>query len=147
MILARDYNYLKIHRTYIGNSKKEQSRIFLKAQGIEKGKRNSDNPNVDWLEFRRLVIQNFEDIIHVIYSRKVIVESLSYILLLMSIPLLLLNYNLLFIISFGLSSLLYIFFEYYKRKEIKEAFNYHVVITITNSMIRKEFGLEIPDIE
>lgn len=142
-MIVRNYNHLKLQRTYIGASKKEEIKTFIGVQDIE----NIDDPQIDWFEFRRLSIFSFEDIIHVTFSRKIFSEITSYLLMFISFYLMQLNYNILFFICFGLSILSYTFFRYFMWKQKKEISNYNLVISLTNNMIQKESGMCLMSIE
>lgn len=144
--MVRNYDSLKLRRTYIGGSKTEELKIFLNAQGI-KSDEISDDPEINWFEFRRLSITNFEDIIHVTFSRKLFSEITSYFLLFTSFYLTLLNYHILFFISLGISLVFQAFSYYFKRKENKEILNYNLVIALTNNMILNESGIRLNSIE
>jgi len=141
-MIVRNYCCLKLRRTYIGGSKTEELKIFMNVQGIKNNKICND-PQIDWFEFRRLSIKNFEDVICVTFSRKIFTKITSYMLLLLSFNIMLLNYDILFFICFGLSYIFQAFFQYFKWKEKKEISNYNLVITLTNNMIRKESGLNL----
>jgi hypothetical protein len=145
--IERDYTHLKLLRTYIGGSKKEELRIFLDAQGIKKGIINHEDLHIDWFEFRRLVIINFEDIIHVIFSRKLIFKKLSFLFLGLSFCMILLNLITLFFICLSLAIISQIFFNYFKYEEKRNIINYDAIIKLTNNSIKQEFGLNLPDIK
>lgn len=139
-MIIRNYDKLKLCRTYIGGSKKEELRIFLKAQGSETGV-------IDWIELRRLIIRDFEDIIHVAFSRKYIAEKLSIVFIVLSLFAIFMKLNMLFIILGILSIISRLFYFYFKHKERKEANNYNVALTLTNNVIRDEIGLNLPSIQ
>ena len=70
-MINRTYDKFKLFRTYIGGSKKKELESFLATRG------GTDNGSeADWFEFRRLVIVQFEDILHVTCSRKQTVDAL-----------------------------------------------------------------------
>src|SRR5208283_3367436 len=95
-MINRKYSQLKFQKTYIGGSKKEQYRIYMECQGgIKNGNTYDKKGNIydkdgnlltdksmdynpdfvsktdtDILEFRRLIIFEFEDCMHVYFSRK-----------------------------------------------------------------------------
>lgn len=144
--MDRTYNYFKLCRTYMGGSKKEQLKIFLDAQGIDENG-VCDDSQINLYEFRRLVIIDFEDIIHVTFSRKIISEKFSYVALLVSLGLVLLKFVFLFFICFGLSLIMHSFFHYFKYREKREVNNYNVVMALTNVAIHNEYGLNMPNIE
>jgi hypothetical protein len=145
MDINRNYEKLKLLRTYIGGSKKKELRIFLKSQGINEGEAYTDNCMIDWLEFRRLVVTQFEDILCVNYSRRFYAEKLAYLFLSMSIVLC--GFKMLSLISVSIAVLFYTLSKHYKRTEGRNIFDYNTVIGLTNTMIRQEFGLEFPGIE
>jgi len=145
-MITRNYNHLKLYRTYIGNSKKEEKRRFLNVQGIKKGQ-FSENSKIDWLEFRRLAITNFEDIIYVTFSRKFVAQISSYIFIFISSFMIFSEIKFLFFICFGLSILLQAFFQYFKYRERIEISNYNIIITLTNKIIQKKFGFDMMGIE
>jgi hypothetical protein len=145
-MIIRSYNHLKLYRTYIGDSKKEEVRRFLIVQGIKK-EQFSKNSKIDWFEFRRLIITNFEDIIHVTFSRKFVAQIFSYIFMFISLLMIFSEIKILFFIYFGLSLFLQIFFQYFKYREHKEISNYKIIITLTNNIIQKKWGLSMTGIE
>jgi hypothetical protein len=144
--MIREYNFLKLHRTYIGGSKKEELKEILRVQGIEDGK-PCENLKIDWLNVRRLAIINFEDIIHVAFSRQFITKELSYLFLFVVLFIVFFKIGILFFICLGLLVILQIFFQYFKHNYYKQITNYIVLMTLTNNMIREELGLNMPDIE
>jgi len=143
-MINRNYERLKLSRTYIGGSKKEELKTFKNTCNV---KENPEDTEVDWLEFRRLVITNFEDILHVTCSRKFVTEKLSYRLLGISFGFVLLKLIVVFFIFLGLSITIYCLFQYFKHKENREIGNYNVVMVFTNNAIREELGLSMPNIE
>jgi hypothetical protein len=145
-MMIREYNFLKLRRTYIGGSKKEELKEILRVQGIEDGK-SCENLKIDWLNVRRLAIINFEDIIHVTFSRQFVTKKLSYLFLLLALIVVSFKVGMLFFICFGLLVISQIFFQYFKHNHYKQITNYIVLMTLTNNMIREELGLNMPDIE
>lgn len=145
MDINRNYEKLKLLRTYIGGSKKKELQIFLKSQGINEGEVYTDSCIIDWLKFRKLVVTRFEDILCVNYSRRFYAEKLAYLFLSMGIVLC--KFKMLSLISVSIAILFYALFKHYKRTEGRNIFDYNIAIGLTNTMIRQEFGLEFPGIE
>lgn len=147
MDINRNYEKLKMLRTYIGGSKKKELQVFLKSQGMSEGEVFNENKEyvIDWFEFRRLVIAQFEDILCVNYSRRFYAEKLAYLFL--SISVILYKIKLLSLISAGIAILFYALSKLYKRIGSRNILNYYVAISLTNNMIYRESGLKFPDIE
>jgi hypothetical protein len=145
MDINRNYEKLKLVRTYIGGSKKKELQIFLKSQGINDDEVYTDSCIIDWLEFRKLVVTRFEDIICVNYSRRFYAEKLAYLFLSMGVVLY--RFKTLSLISISIAVFFYALFKHYKRTEGRNILNYNAAIRITNGMIRQELGLEFSGIE
>lgn len=134
--INRYYNRLKFFRTYIGGSKKKELNLFLNAQGDQ----------IDWFEFRKLVILNFEDVLHVTFSRKFATKRLSFWFLGISFCMILFKIIILAFICFGLALISQIFFNYFRYREGRNIVNYDIIIRFTNNFIRQEFGINLPEI-
>jgi hypothetical protein len=132
--LDRSYDSLKLFRTYIGGSKKKELQLFQDTQDSE----------IKWFEFRRLVITQFEDIIHVRYSWMIFTKRLSYLLL--TLALVLLSFKILSLICVGLAIFSYCFSKYFESKVSTDVSNYGIVMAFTDSYIQKEFGMFLPEV-
>ncbi len=138
-MINRTYNKFKLFRTYIGGSKKKELQTFLATRdGTNNGSES------DWFEFRRLVIIQFEDILHVTCSRKIFAQKLSYILLFLGM--ILLSFKILSLFCVGIAILLFCLSKYYKNKEHRNICDYNIVMIFTDNYIHQEFGLNLPSI-
>lgn len=73
----------KFRRTYIGGTAKTENENFEKIQVIENGRINYEKS--DLLEYRRMLIHYYNDIVHVLLSWKKITIILSFALLGLSV--------------------------------------------------------------
>jgi hypothetical protein len=145
-MIDRTYKKLKYFRTYINGSKKNEDYAFLKTQYDENGCEKDEN-NIDWLEFRKLLISSYEDIIHVNFSRKIITEYLSYLFLSISPILLFQNQLLLSLIPLLIFIILFITHKYYKHKTNIDILNYNLGVVLINNSIKEIIGFDFPNLE
>lgn len=73
------FNKLKFNRTYLGDNKNEEIKIFNDIQD-----RYETNINLIF-EYKTMLINYIKDILHVMFSWKIITEIISYLLLTLSI--------------------------------------------------------------
>lgn len=167
------YSQLKLTRTYIGGSKKEQFRIYMECQGANKdgktydkkgniydkdGKNlteedfnNLNNPDfipisdTDDFEFRRLIILEFEDKLHVVFSRKYVSEKIAYLFAFLSIIAMFIAITT-FFITFVLSLLFWCVSKYFEHKQYEYMSGYEVGIALLDYGIKEKFGLDMPEI-
>lgn len=138
--MYRTYNHLKLNRSYIGNSKKKETKKFDEVQG------NGNDDNCDWIEYRRMLIQYFEDTIHVIFSWKIIAERTSIILMLFSI--ILLQLNILFsFLTITLSVIAILTSLILKNKLNKWTSMFEFSIGFVNGEVKKRNGFSLPEFE
>jgi hypothetical protein len=73
-MIHRKFDSLKFKRTYIGGSKKNESKAFTDVQGTKE-----DNSECDWMEYRRILTQYLDDVLHVLLSWKYVTKLLSIV--------------------------------------------------------------------
>ncbi len=133
--MHREYTTLKFKRTYIGGSRKIENQAFAEAQGVQ-----NDCSDCDWLRYRQLLIEYFEDKIHVIFSWLILTNVLSFIFL----GLLILYFlHPLFIISFPLSIIFQLIHIYLKYRLKKRLGDYNYCITTVQDQIKRVLGFEL----
>lgn len=136
-MVHRTFDTLKFKRTYIGGSKQRENETFLKVQGNKE-----DNSECDWLEYRRILTQYFDDQLNVILSWCLVLKNLSLALLIIAVILMFINTHLLFPILF-VSIVARGLYVYLKKKESKKLFYYNYSLDVTLNEIREQTGLEL----
>jgi hypothetical protein len=136
-MINRTFENLKLKRTYIGGSKERELEIFLKVQG-----NSEDNSDCDWLEYHRILVQYFDDILHVVLSWKYVMKCLSYGLMFIALYMLFKNIHVFAVIQL-ISSAFYISYLYFKNKEKKNLSNYNCSLDITLAEIKRQTGFEL----
>ena len=135
MEINRNYENLKLLRTYTGGSKEKELEIFMQVQNV--------GGECDWIEYRRILFQYLEDVLHINFSRSIISKILSYIFMGFAFLLGLLHFAILSILILLLSILFRALFIYYKKK-IKEAkLSYSMSVDIVKREIKNLTGLDI----
>jgi len=135
-MLHRKFDNLKFKRTYIGGSKKRELEIFNEVQGTK-----DDNSECDWVEYRRIYTRYCDDTLNVILSWKYLLNKLSIIFLILTIPMIFASKNIgIFLLISSLVS--YITFKYFKVKERKSLSAYDFSLDIILSAIKQETGFE-----
>jgi hypothetical protein len=136
-MIDRTFLKYKFFRTHIGgSSKKHEVEIFKKVQGIEE-----DGSDCDWFEYRKMLVQYFDDLLNVIFSWKVLLKNLSYIFAIFSI-FLLFKGLLIFIIIFSISFIFQILYLFLKNKIRKRLGEYNMCLTIILYAIKEQTGFE-----
>lgn len=132
MEIDRNYNYLKFRRTYIGNSKKNELKVFSEVQN-----------NLNWIEYRKILFQYFEDLLHVYFSCSYLSNIISFTLLGISIFSLTLG----ILIVTHITTMLAIMFQllnYHFKYLIKKTFlSYNISNVIIKNQLNKTYGLNI----
>lgn len=136
-MIKRTFENLKFKRTYIGGSKQRENEIFSKVQG-----NSEDNSDCDWLEYRRILMQYFDDILHVTLSWKLVTKYMSYTTMILAIYLLFQNIYA-FTVMQLISTAFYISYLYFRNKEKKRLFDYNFSLDITLEEIKKQTGFEL----
>jgi hypothetical protein len=135
-MVNRDYQYLKLKRTYIGGSKEKELEIFNHVQ--------HGGAECDWIEYRRILFPYLEDELHVNFSRSVMCMILSFIFLGISFLFILLHLAVLSpIISFFLAMLFRILIIFFKNKITENLSAYNMSVDIIKSKIKIIYGLDI----
>lgn len=136
MAINRIFDNYKFKRTYIGGSKKSEKQMFDETQSDEKTGRD-----VNWFEYRKLLINHFDDKLNVIFSWRILLKNIAIILAIVSlISLYFKNINL-FVGLVILSILSQLISIYLKKKENKEMGGYDFCLTITNNEIKQKTGI------
>lgn len=79
-MVHRKFDELKFRRTYIGGSKKNESKAFTDVQGTKE-----DNSDCDWMEYRRILTRYLDDVLHVLLSWKYVTNLLSIVFALIAL--------------------------------------------------------------
>lgn len=131
----RIFNERKYWRTYIGGSKQREMWIFTKVQG-----RAEDNSQCNWLEYRRILIQYYDDVWNVLDSWKILIQNISFIILIIGV--LFLTNNMIFFSIIALSFTFRIISFKLELKIENHLNNYNMCLSITLSEIKKLTGFE-----
>jgi hypothetical protein len=136
-MIERTFENLKFKRTYIGGSKLRENETFLKVQG-----NNEDNSDCDWLEYRRILMQYFDDILHVTMSWKLVTQHISIATMLIAIYLLFQNVYAFAVVQL-ISTAFYMSYLYFRNKERKRLLDYNFSLDLTLEEIKKQTGFEL----
>jgi hypothetical protein len=135
MEINRNYENLKLLRTYTGGSKEKELEIFMQVQNV--------SGECDWIEYRRILFPYLEDVLHINFSRSVVTKKLSHIFMGFAFLLGLAHLAVLSILILLLSILFRILFAYFEKK-IKEAkSSYNISVGIVKREIKNLTGLDI----
>jgi len=80
MAINRIFDDYKFKRNYIGGSKKREKELFDETQSDEKTGRE-----VDWIKYRKLLIDHFDDKLNVIFSWRILLKNIAIILAIISL--------------------------------------------------------------
>jgi hypothetical protein len=133
-MIQREFDSLKLKRTYLGGSKKRELKIFKETQ---------TSINFDWIEYRRILFPYFEDVMHVYFSRAFITKILSMVLLGISMFFCVAELH---ITSFAIlifSIFSRILFIIYERKTKQVLNSYNLSHDVVKNEIKNQTGLEI----
>jgi len=136
-MIYRKFNNLKFKRTYINGSKKNEFKAFTNVQGTKK-----DNSECDWIEYRRILTQYLDDVLHVLLSWRYVTNLLSIICAL--IALFVLYYSL--PISVTILSISLIFFllsKYLSNREKLVLMGYDFSLDIILKEINTQTGFNL----
>ena len=136
-MVHRTFDNLKFKRTYIGGSKQRENETFSKVQGNKE-----DNSECDWLEYRRILTQYFDDQLNVILSWCLVLKNLSFALAIIAVIAMFINTYISFSILF-ISIIVRGLYVYLKKKESKKLFFYNYSLDVTLNEIREQTGLEL----
>lgn len=132
-MIIRNFNNFKFFRTYIGGSKKDEKKLFFNVQGTE-----NDNSDCDWLEFRKMLIIYWDDILNVLITWEYFTKKISIGLLILSIALF--NFKYISLIIFITSLLTALINHIIKKRKIDAANNYDFTLSITQNQIKEKYG-------
>jgi len=125
-MINRKFSGLKFKRTYIDGSKQRELDIFLKIQGTKE-----DNSECNWLEYRRLLIEYYDDILNIILSWKYVSGILKIVFAGLAVLVSFVNpITSLFILA--MSAIFYFLHIYFKNKEMKRLFEYNFSLDTIN---------------
>ena len=137
-MINREFNELKYTRTYIGGSKENEIQTFLKVQGNKE-----DNSECDWIEYKRILIKYFDDILNILLSWRIVTRNISYLLLFLSIISLIIT-NIPLAIAIAIIAIyLRIISAFFYVKQQKKLFIYDFSLNIVLAEIKKQTGLEL----
>jgi hypothetical protein len=134
-MIHRTFEGFKLTRIYLGGSKKKEKDIFSTVQDVE-----NDYLACDWLEFRRIIVKYWDDILHVIHSWEIILKLITLFLLISSI--LLFKYQHTSLILFSISIIFFSIYSYIKQRRIHILKMYGFTLSITNDKIKELFGFD-----
>jgi len=137
-MIDRTFKDFKFKRTYIGGSKKREKEIFLEVQSDE-----SKNRECDWVAYRNVNMQYFNDKLNVIFSWRYLFKNISYGFAIFTGILFffyfyyLLNSKFLWIVgaSFLISIICHLLYLWFLHKQEVELGNYNLALTIINGEI------------
>lgn len=135
-MIVRNFEGRKYHRTYIGGTQKKELETFLDVQGTKE-----DNSECDWLEYRRIFTEYFNDKLHVLLSWKMLMQELSYLTLILAIVLF--KYQILFFMFIGMGIIFQIVGYFLSSRIKRHSINYDLGLSITLSEIQKQTGLQL----
>ena len=135
-MIDRTFNEKKYHRTYIGGSKQKEKRIFTKVQG-----KADDNSECDWFEYRRILMQYFDDVWNVLDSWKSLTENISSAIMIVAI--LFMNNTTIFLPILTLSIIVRAISYKFGLKIEKHLKDYEMCLTTTLDEIKKLTGFEL----
>jgi hypothetical protein len=134
-MIDRAFKENKYYRTYIGGSKQKEMRIFTKVQG-----KADNNSECDWLEYRRILTQYFDDVLNVLFSWKILTENISIVILILGS--LFINNTVIFFPIILISIIIRIISFKLGLKIEKILKNYNICLSITLNEIKKLIGFE-----
>jgi len=135
-MIYKEFKSLKFQRSYIGGSRRNEDEMFLKVQGTQE----DDYSDCDWLEFRKLLIKYWDDILHVFMSWEYFIKILTICLFITSIVLF--KFQQISLIMFGVSIISFLTFIFIRKKRIRIISNYDFTLSIVSNEIKKIFGLD-----
>jgi hypothetical protein len=134
-MIQREYDGLKLKRTYFGGSKKKEFEIFKKTQNA--------GGECDWIEYKRILFPYFEDILHVYFSRAFITKILSVVLLGISMFFCVAELHMVSFTILMFSIFSRILFINYERKTKQVLNSYNLSHDVVKNEIKNQTGLEI----
>jgi hypothetical protein len=134
-MINRTFNKKNYRRTYIGGSKQKEMRIFTKVQG-----KADDNSECDWLEYRRILMQYFDDVWNVLDSWKELTDYVSIAILILGI--LFINNSVIFFPIITISIIVRIISFRLGLKIQNILKNYNMCLSTTLGEIKKLTGFE-----
>lgn len=136
-MIDRTFTGLKFKRTYVGGSKKHELEIFMKVQGNKE-----DNSECDWIEYRRILTDYFNDILHITISWELLTKYVSYFLAFLSLFLITTSLPVAIVICI-MSIMLRISSSLYNFKAKKRLSDYDYSLNVILLEIKKQTGLEL----
>ena len=85
-MIHRKFDGLKFRRTFIGGSKQQELKKFAEVQGAKE-----DNSECNWLEYRRIFMQYFDDKLNILLSWRYVVGILRVVFAVLALLLSLAN--------------------------------------------------------
>lgn len=133
-MIHRKFDGFKFGRTYIGGSKKTESKAFMAVQGTKE-----DNSDCDWMEYRRLLTRYLDDVLHVLVSWVHLTHTLSIIFAI--IALFALYYSpLIGLIIFTISLITHLVSKFLSKKEKEMLMAYNFSMDIILKEIKTQTG-------
>jgi hypothetical protein len=125
-MIHRKFNNLKFSRTYIGGSKKEESRIFAEVQGTKE-----DNSECKWLEYRRILKEYCDDKLNILLSWRVVSGKLRIVFAVLA---LLISYSqpAVGLVLLAVASIFHALYWHLKCLEVKRLSEYNFSLNIIN---------------
>ena len=136
-MIDKNYEYLKLKRTYLGGSKEKELEIFDQVQNID------GNGTCDWIEYRRILFPYLEDELHVNFSRSVASKTLSFILLGVSFLFGLLCFTIFFSITILFAVIFRALLIYFENKIKETQLSHSLSTSIIKRQIKNQIGLDV----
>jgi len=137
-MINRTFNKYKYFRTYIGGSKENEINLFFIAQDTK-----NDFKNSNWLEYRKLLINYFDDYLNVIFSWKNLFQNLSYILIFFSIFTIIIHSLILSLSFVGVSIIFQFIYMIFRKHEKITLKQYEICLDIVLNKIKEINGFEM----
>ena len=132
-MIHRKFNALKFRRTFIGGSKREETRLFLEVQGTKE-----DNSECNWLEYRRMLREYCDDKLNILLSWIYLMKNLRWVF--GAISAVLIPFNLLAaLIIFLLATSCHALYWHLKCLEVKRLTEYGFSLDVIN----EQTGLDL----
>jgi len=135
-MINRTFEGKKYRRTYIGGTKERESIKFAEVQGTKE-----DNSECDWLEYRRILTTYFDDTLHVMISWKLLLQKISFSVLILSV--LFVKIPVILFTLIGISAISQLMYFIFKLREERSLKNYDMCLSLTLSEIERQTGFQL----
>jgi len=135
-MIYRNFNKLKFKRTFIGGSKKNEKKIFEIVQGTKE-----DNSDCNWIEYRKIFIQYFDDILNIFLTWIYLIKILYIVFITLTFLTSFINLNI-FICFLLFSICLKLGLKHLKIEERKKLSAYNFALDIILLEIKRKTGFQ-----